>query len=113
MARIGSLLRECLAFGLAVARFSGRRGIAAAMLVGLGAVLEGFGILLLVPLLTVLFDARGPAAGSLPGRLSAWIPADMGPLQRVALLLSLFGAVMVLRAFILWRRDSLLGHLQV
>jgi ATP-binding cassette subfamily C protein len=111
--RASPLLRDCLAFGVAVARFCGRRGIAAALLVGLGAVLEGVGILLLVPLLTILFDARLAAEGSLPGRLSGWLPPDLGALSRLTLVLALFAVVMVLRAFILWRRDSLLGHLQI
>ena len=108
-----SLLRECLAFGAAVARFSGRRGVAAALLVGLGTVLEGFGILLLVPLLTILFDARTAAGASPAGGLTAWLPADLGPVGRLALLLSLFAVLMLVRALILWRRDALLGHLQV
>jgi ATP-binding cassette subfamily C protein len=107
------LLRECLAFGAAVARFSGRRGVAAAILVGLGAALEGFGILLLVPLLTILFEADTALGGSVTGRLSAWLPPELDRFGRLALLLALFAAVMLLRAFILWRRDSLLGLLQV
>ena len=108
-----SLLRECGAFAAAVARFSGKRGLAAILLVGLGAVLEGFGVLLLVPLLTILSDARAGASGSLAGRLSGWIPGDLGPVGRLAFLLALFSTLMLVRAFILWRRDSLLGHLQV
>jgi len=113
MARLTALLRECLAFGIAVARFGGRRCVAAAILVGLGAVLEGFGILLLVPLLAILFDTGAPASGSWVGRLSASLAPDLGNLSRLALILVLFGGLMLLRAFVLWRRDTLLGHLQV
>jgi len=113
MARMIALLRECRAFGVAVARFSGRRGIAAALLVGLGAALEGFGILLLVPVLTILFDGRGVGGASLAGRFFEWLPADLGPLGRLLLLVSLFAGLMLVRAFVLWRRDSLLGALQI
>ena len=113
MARMISLLRECRAFGAAVARFSGRRGAAAALWVGLGAVLEGFGILLLVPVLAILFEGGGAAGGSLAGRLSAWLPPGLGPFDRLLLLLALFAALMLVRAFVLWRRDALLGALQI
>jgi ATP-binding cassette subfamily C protein len=107
------LLRECLAFAFAVGRFSGGRGVTAAILVALGAVLEGIGILILVPLLAILFDAGAAMNESMSSRLAAWIPPSLGPSGRLALLLAVFGALMILRAFILWRRDSLLGHLQI
>lgn len=113
MPRLIPLLRRCLAFGLAVVRFSGRRGIGAALLVGWGAALEGFGILLLVPLLTILFDARPAAEAGTLGRLSAWLPQELGPFARLSLLLALFALLMLVRAFVLWRRDSLLAQLQV
>jgi ATP-binding cassette subfamily C protein len=111
--RMLPLLRECLAFGVAVARFSGRRGVAAGILVGLGTAVEGFGILLLVPLLTILFEAGAAEGGSMGNFLFAWLPANLDPLARLATLLGLFAALMMARAVILWRRDSLLGHLQV
>ena len=113
MDQLTPLLRQCLAFGVAVARFCGRRGVAASLLVGLGAVLEGFGVLLLIPLLTILFDAPTAAGASPAGRLTAWLPGDLDPVGRLAFLLSLFAVLMLVRALILWRRDSLLGHLQV
>jgi len=108
---VTSLVRDCLAFAAAVVRQAGRRGLVAWLFVALGAVLEGFGILLLVPLLATLFgqDLAAPV-------LFGWIErVAPGPpsLGRLSILILLFGLVMALRALVLWRRDVLLGQLQI
>ncbi len=107
------LVRDCLAFAAAVARHAGRHGLAVSLFVALGAILEGFGILLLVPLLATLFGQDSAAAAPF---LFDWIERlapGLPPLGRLAALLGLFGLLMALRALVLWRRDSLLGQLQI
>ena len=113
MKQLIPLLRRCWVFARAVVRFSGRHGLHAAILVGLGALLEGFGILLLVPLLGLLFDARAGTAGSVTGFLVRLFPPEASPIERLVILLLLFAALMLVRGFVLWRRDALLGRLQV
>lgn len=106
----GNLLRETMAFARAVARHAGRRGLLVSLLVALGAVLEGFGIVLLIPLLATLFGDA--SAGGWVSGITQWLPGDSKP-ERLAAVLVLFGVIMVIRAVILWARDSILGRLQV
>lgn len=110
---MSALVRACLAFGAAIARFAGRRGLAAALLVGLGAILEGVGILLLVPLLATLFDEGSGAAHPLLAGWVDWLAPGLPRVGRLSLILLLFGILMALRGAVLWRRDTLLGRLQV
>jgi ATP-binding cassette, subfamily C, bacterial len=107
------LVRSCLAFGGAVARFAGPRGPSAALLVGLGAILEGVGILLLVPLLVTLFSQGDGAAGPLPAGWMERLAPGLSTVGRLGLILALFAVLMALRSFVLWRRDALLGRLQI
>lgn len=107
------LLRRCWAFAVAVGRFSGRRGVVAVVFVALGAGLEGVGIVLLVPLLAILFDSGTGDGGS---TLTAWasqFAPDLPPVMRLALILALFAVLMALRAFVMWRRDTILGALYI
>lgn len=104
------LLRRCLRFAIAVARYAGRRAVGATLFVALGAVLEGVGVVLLVPLLATLFDTG--AGGKLAGLADQFTPG-LDPVGRLSLILALFAAVMSVRAVVLWRRDTLLGRLQV
>jgi ATP-binding cassette, subfamily C, bacterial len=107
------LLRRCWAFAVAVARFAGRRGVVAVVFVALGAVLEGVGIVLLVPLLAILFESGTGDGGS---TLAAWagqFAPDLPSVTRLALILALFAVLMALRTFVLWRRDTILGGLQI
>lgn len=107
-------LARSRALVVAVMHFAGRRGVWAALLVGAGAVLEGVGILLLVPLLALLFDARATAGEG--GALVQWtasIAPDLPPLERLALLLAGFGVLTALRGMVLWRRDLVLARLQI
>lgn len=105
------LLHSCIAFTRAVARYTGRRGVIAAVLVGLGAVLEGVGILLLVPLVSIVLNA----GAEVNGPWTAWIarlPATSATLQLV-LLLCAFALVMGVRGLVLWQRDVRLGALRI
>ncbi len=105
------LLKRCVEFTRAVARYAGARALLAALLVACGAVLEGIGIVLLVPLLATLFDA-GAGTGTL-GRMADAIAPTLAPGARLALLLGLFAAMMVARTFVLWLRDAHLAALQI
>ncbi|MES2033617.1 MAG: hypothetical protein V4466_05530, partial [Pseudomonadota bacterium] len=104
------LLRRCHRFASAVAHYAGRRLVAASVFVALGAIVEGLGVVLLVPLLATLFDAG--AGGTLAGLAGRFAPG-LDPFSRLVLLLALFAVLMVVRAVILWRRDTLLGRLHV
>lgn len=105
------LLRRCAAFSADVARHAGRPGIVAAGLVGLGAMLDGIGIALLVPLLATLFGATG--SGGPLSDVSALLPWGLSPSGRLALLLGAFALLMGLRVAVLWLRDARLAALQV
>ena len=109
-----------------VVRFAGRRGAWAVLLVGIGALLEGVGIALLVPLLALLFDpgaaaSAGAGAGagsgaSSGGALTHWalsLAPGLPPLERIAWLLAGFALLTALRGVVLWRRDLLLARLQI
>jgi ATP-binding cassette subfamily C protein len=87
-----ALFRSALGFFSAFSAYAGRRGIAAALLAGLGAALEGIGLAVLVPLLKMVVD---------------------GTPQRLPLLLAGFAALIVLRALVLWHRDVLLAELRI
>ena len=105
------MLHDALDFARAIWRFGGRRGVRAVALVAGGAVVEGFSVVMLVPLLGTLIG--GTTTGSpVTGWFERWLPA-IDPMQRLGLLLTLFGAVMVVRTVILWQRDVMLGELQV
>lgn len=109
------LLKRCLGFSLAVARFAGRRGVFAALLVGGGAVLEGVGIVLLVPLLATLFEVSagtGHMASGLMVVMAALAPG-LDPAARLALLLGLFLLLFMVRMAVLWLRDAQLASLQI
>jgi ATP-binding cassette subfamily C protein len=89
------------------AQFAGARLWALAALMLAGAVVEGFGLLLIVPLAA---SAMGEQA-SLPGPLAATLAA-FAPSSRFLAALSLFISAMALRSLILFARDSRRGRLQ-
>lgn len=109
----GSLIRDTAQFAVSVSRFSGRRGIVTSILVALSALLEGVGIMLLIPLLATLFGTG--AVVQMPHWLE-W-PAEIFPAtnttEKLAIILMLFGVIMAIRALILWARDRMIGLLQV
>jgi ATP-binding cassette subfamily C protein len=88
-------------------QFAGRRLWSALALMLLGAVAEGFGLLMIVPLATI---ALGQGTGSL-GRFALWvdrIPSD----QRFFTALALFVGAMATRSALLFVRDVQLARLQ-
>jgi ATP-binding cassette subfamily C protein len=95
------------------AAYAGRRGIAAGVLVALGAVLEGLGLVLIVPLLGIVIGS--PQAGGRLGILTLAVFQRLGvdrPFGQLALLLGLFSALMVVRAVVLSLRDVAAAQLQ-
>ena len=94
-----------------VASTAGRKAAATAALVAAGAIVESIGLVLLVPLLGVVF---GPSTGRL-GHAANALFLRLGletQTARLALLLTLFGLVMTVRAIVLSQRDIALTELQ-
>jgi ATP-binding cassette subfamily C protein len=94
--------------------YAGRDGIPAAALVAAGALLEGVGLALLVPLLAVVVAAGAPA-----GRLERTAAAVLGyvgaetPAARIAVILAAFGVVVALRTAVIAARDVRVAALQI
>lgn len=104
-------MKKPLAFVRDLAGYIGGRAPALFALVALGALLDGFGLLLLVPLLGTLFAESANQTGPLGLLLNLW--PDIQGAPRLILVLGLFGLVMALRALVLWLRDLRMGALQV
>ena len=96
------------------AAMAGRAGCVAAVYVVAGALLESIGISLLVPLLGLIFNTS-----IMPGRLaraasSVFSAFGTGTtLERLVVLLAVFGVLMALRALIIAARDGAIVTLQV
>ena len=109
----GSFAGELGAVARDIVRYAGRRGIVAVLFVALGATLEGLSLALIVPLLAIV-----TGAGTSFGRLEIAAAAAFRlfgiatPFGRLALLLALFGAVMILRAIVIYIRDTTVADLQ-
>jgi len=95
------------------AAFAGRKGVVAAIFIALGALLEGLSLILLVPLLGIVIGSGLPF-----GRLARAVAAVFDlfaverPLGQLTLLLALFGALMIVRAVVLYIRDVTVAELQ-
>ncbi|WP_169542610.1 ATP-binding cassette domain-containing protein [Sphingomonas baiyangensis] len=77
----------------------------------LGAILEGVGLAMLVPLVAVLADAEGRASGTIASLL-----AQVGissPFGQLAGLLGFFVVIILLRAIVLMARERALARLQI
>jgi ATP-binding cassette subfamily C protein len=102
------------AFARDFARFAGRRMAPAAMLLVLGALVEGIGLLLLVPLLGIMLGDTAAAGwlGSFSRQVMEFAP-EASRAWQLATVLALFGALLAARACIILMRDVLLASLQV
>jgi ATP-binding cassette subfamily C protein len=92
----------------------GSRVWGAGVLLVLGALVEGVGLLLLLPILTVVLGTGG-GSGWIDGftrELVAFIPAS-SPFWQLAFLLALFAALIMLRSIIMIWRDTTLARLQI
>lgn len=103
-----------LGFARDFARYSGNRLVPAMVLLFLGALIEGVGLILLLPLLSVVFEA-GSGSGLLDGVTAALLSLMPGasPFWQIAFLLGLFALVMAIRGAVIIARDLHLARLQV
>jgi ATP-binding cassette subfamily C protein len=111
---VGTFFARAAEFVRDFAHYSGRKGVLAAVYVGCGALLEGIGLVLLIPILAVVVD-DGRQSGRLTAaaaHLFAIVGAETR-FQRLALLLSIFAALMMVRAVVLSVRDVTLAELQI
>lgn len=92
----------------AFGRFGGRRTVSATLLVIAGSLVEGLGLALLVPVLSILVRTPGEAQAV----LARWVPVDtLAPGRLLPIVLALFCAMILLRAVILLARDRQTDHL--
>lgn len=112
-ARMAGPLGAARAFARDVARFAGPRGAAAAALVALGALFEGLGLVLLVPLLGVVFGLAPPGGLLQRGADLLFGAAGVhGTFGRLASILAAFSGLVIVRAVAVYRRDMTLTDLQ-
>lgn len=108
------LAAPLLRFARDVFAFTGRGWPRIFALLVAGSLVEGFGILLLVPLLGVVIgDAP---AGSWLGEFTAWVVAwspSPSKFGRILFLLGLFAALFALRAWLILTRDTAMARLQI
>ncbi|HEX8444166.1 MAG TPA: ABC transporter ATP-binding protein [Allosphingosinicella sp.] len=95
-------------------RFIGPRRWKVAILLALGALVEGLGVLLLLPILSVLL---GTGAGNqwideFTRKLLNLVPGAT-PTGQLLVLLALFAALLAFRAAVILRRDVLLARIQI
>jgi ATP-binding cassette subfamily C protein len=104
-----ALWRPAAAFLGSFARFAGVRGWIAAGLVGISAILDGAGLLLLIPIVDAVVSAGGghPQVHAILDTVGAHTPVT-----RLAVLLGAFVGLSLLRAVTLYARDMRLALLQ-
>lgn len=107
------LFKSSKSFVLDVAIISGPRGGLAAVYVLLGAVLEGVGLSLLVPLIGIIFDSNDKYG--FVSRLASTVFARLSVSDQTAKLfvtLGLFGILMLARTFVMAARDTAIFDVQ-
>ena len=109
LASVTALWRPALAFLGTFARFAGRRGWIAIGLVGFAALLDGAGIILLIPIVEAVVSPEG---GHLQTRAILDGIGVQSPLGRLAVLLAAFVSLSLLRAMVQYARDIWLALLQ-
>jgi ABC-type multidrug transport system fused ATPase/permease subunit len=106
---IKPMLRATLDFFGSFARYAGIRGWIGGGLVGLGAILDGAGLLLLIPIIQAVVSSSGK-----PSRTSLMLESAGAhtPLARLGAMLVLFVILALVRAVVLYTRDMTLARLQ-
>lgn len=101
-------------FAADLAAHAGRRGALLAFLLILGALVEGVGILLLLPLMSVVLEA-GTGNGWLDSlsRFVVGLAPGESEAARLGFLLALFAGLIALRSVVILARDVLLARVQV
>ncbi|MGA8952586.1 MAG: ABC transporter ATP-binding protein [Xanthobacteraceae bacterium] len=94
--------------------FAGHRGIATALLVAIGGVLEAFSLVMIIPLISLAIGSDLPS-----GRIGRAANATLRlfgvetSFGRLALLLGIFGMLIVVRAIVISLRDVAVAALQI
>ncbi len=101
---VGTLIADFLAF-------SRRRSAAALALIVAGALLEGAGVVMLVPIVSLILDDGGAADGGLAAPVFAALGLETMA-ERIGTVLAVFAVVLVLRLVVLLFRDDMLTRLQ-
>ena len=101
----GSMIADFLAF-------SRPRSAAAIALVTAGALLEGMGVVMLVPIVALILDAGGAGGGELIAPVFAALGLETVA-ERIGAVLAVFAVVLVLRLVVLLFRDNMLTRLQL
>jgi ATP-binding cassette, subfamily C, bacterial len=98
-----------------LARYArGRGALLTALLVGAGAVLDGFGLVLLIPLLGVVAPStQTPRALRRAAQAFFQVIGTSTAFGQLAALLAVFGALMVLRSVVATQRDVRMAELQI
>jgi ATP-binding cassette subfamily C protein len=111
ISRMRGLARAGSGFIGAFADYAGWRGVRAGALVAVSAILDGAGLLLLVPIIGVVVEASTGATG---GRVSQTLRAFGAetPVAQLAALIAIFVAVSAARALVQYARDMALARLQ-
>ena len=100
----GSMIADFLAFS--------RRGSAAAVaLIAAGAMLEGMGVVMLVPIVALILDDGGAGGSELIAPVFEALGLETMA-ERMGVVLGVFAAVLVLRLVVLLFRDDMLARLQ-
>ena len=104
-------------FVAAFAAFAGRRLWTTAALVAIGALVDGLGVVLLIPMLTVLTSTAAPHGSHSAWQRTITTVFDMAGAEtqfsRLLLLLSAYAVLMVVRAVVVTTRDIRLAALQI
>lgn len=95
-------------------RFVGKKGTSAGAYLFFGALLEGIGLLLLVPLVSLVLGSGtgNPTIDHAMSSVTALIQVT-SPFWQIFLLLCLFAVVLAVRAYVIMRRDLLLASFSV
>jgi ATP-binding cassette, subfamily C, bacterial len=110
---ISALLRQAIAFVGDFAAFAGLSGVMAAALAVLAAMSEGVGLLLLVPLLSIVTASDGGSGWTHRWLTQAFeIAGAQTRTARLGLLLGLFAVLVIMRAIIVSRRNIKLAQIQ-
>jgi ATP-binding cassette subfamily C protein len=111
---VSGLLRQGTAFVRDFAAFAGLRGIMASVLAVLAASFDGVGLLLLVPLLSVVTAADTGTGWTHRLLMQGFeIAGAQTRTARLSLLLGLFAGVVVIRAIIVARRNVMLAQIEM
>jgi ATP-binding cassette subfamily C protein len=96
-----------------LARDAGARGLEAGAFIVLGSLVEGIGLLLLIPFLSLIIDihAAPTAVQGATESLLHTISANTRT-EKLVVLVAVFVALLVFRAFVIVRRDTLIVRLQ-